>query len=302
MSQLKLISESCNQQGGWDGGSSVKICLSRHQQWFQAVTTHKSGLYYGLQAAEQEYDLTAEQMIVEGHIGSKPRLAIYANGYVARLLECLRADYSALCTMLGQPLFDTFARAYIMETPSSSFTLFELGKGFSDFLARTRPHGDDISPELEKQLLLPIELAKLERQRVELIRCVGHENDTNIYVDLDILPVIDNSSVALSKTARLGCYSFPLAEYLQKLDSNQSANLPEPKAEHLILYRNNYRVKVESITNWQYEFLLACKNTTSINQAIKVTANRCGITYQSLLTDIYLWLPQALLQGILYLS
>ncbi|MDE1462034.1 DNA-binding domain-containing protein [Spartinivicinus poritis] len=302
MSQLKLTSEPGNQQALWDKDNSLKISLDKHQQWFQAVTTYNRGLYYGLQAAEQQYDLTAEQVVVAGHLDSKHRLAIYANGYVARLLECLRADYSALCRMLGQSLFDTFACAYITETPSKSFTLFELGKGFPDFLARTRPCGDNISPELEKQLLLPIELAKLERQRVEVIRCVGHENDTNTYFDLEILPVIDNSSVALSKTARLGCYSFPLVEYLQKLDSQQAANPPEPKLDYLIVYRSNYRVKIESITNWQYEFLLACKNKTSINQVVKATASRCGITYQSLLTDIYLWLPQTLLRGILHLS
>lgn len=83
------------------------------------------------------------------------RLGIHARGYIAKLVGHLRGDYPMLRAHLGDDLFDLFATAYIQARPPSSYSLFHLGDGFSDFLERTQPPNAAAG--------LPAAIARLER-------------------------------------------------------------------------------------------------------------------------------------------
>lgn len=72
-------------------------------------------------------------------LGPLDRLAVYGHAYFARLLDCLREEYPVLKHALGDEAFDAFATGYLQEHPSRSYTLFELGAKFPDFLRDTRP-------------------------------------------------------------------------------------------------------------------------------------------------------------------
>jgi hypothetical protein len=141
--------------------------LSRIQSWLMTVMTSAGGVEAGLNVAKERFGLDLEAIIAHGG-GAAPatRLGIYASGYIMRLLECLRADFPTLRRLMGEPLFDFFAKSYIWAHPSTSPSLFDLGAGFPDFLARTQRPGT-ADGGADSALRLPIDLARLERARTQ---------------------------------------------------------------------------------------------------------------------------------------
>ena len=74
-------------------------------------------------------------------LSAEQHLGIYRRGYIARLRECMKNQFSALNYALGDKLFQMFADEYLGAHPSVSYTLSELGRKFPDFLEATRPPG-----------------------------------------------------------------------------------------------------------------------------------------------------------------
>lgn len=64
----------------------------------------------------------------------KARLDIYANAYRYRLVDILKADFLALCVMLGDEKFEQIALDYIALHPSHYFTVRHFGSHFIEFL------------------------------------------------------------------------------------------------------------------------------------------------------------------------
>lgn len=272
------------------------ISMALTQQWLREATAHKMGLRQGLYSAWNKYTLSADQLVKPGHLGIERRLSIYAGGYSARLLECMRADYSSLCYLLGDELFNTFALAYIMERPSRSYTLFDLGQGFPEFLNKTKPVDDSIAYTIKDRILLPIEVARLERQRVEVIRCRGHEQEPE--QDVELLLMTD-SNLQLSHTARLLHFNFPMIELMQVLDHQE--DIPAIKADpcHIVIWRHSFRIQMQQLENWQYDFLSFCSSNRSFYQSAQLVAKKRGENIGAVLARLYIWLPLFLQRGLL---
>ncbi len=73
------------------------------------------------------------------HLTSLERLEIYRRSYWFRLLNSLRDDFPGLLAILGSTGFDKLAEAYLVECPSQSFTLRDLGSGLQSWL-KEHPH------------------------------------------------------------------------------------------------------------------------------------------------------------------
>lgn len=90
-------------------------------------------------------------------LSADERMAIYSRGYVARLQGHLRARFPMLLALVGERVFDLFALAYIRARPPSSYSLFDYGADFADFLDETRPvDGGDVAA-------LPAAVARLDQ-------------------------------------------------------------------------------------------------------------------------------------------
>lgn len=64
------------------------------------------------------------------------RVAIYADGYVTRLYNAVRGDYSALQHYLGGEVFETMLQHFVQHTPSHHWDLNLYSQKFSAFVAR----------------------------------------------------------------------------------------------------------------------------------------------------------------------
>ena len=83
------------------------------------------------------------------------RLEIYNRSYWFRLLESLSDDFPGLVAVLGWTAFERMAKAYLLECPSESFTLRDLGSRLEAWL---RAHPRHAGPNR----VLALDMAQLE--------------------------------------------------------------------------------------------------------------------------------------------
>lgn len=258
------------------------------QHWLLSVMTASQGVDAGLAQASATLGLTLEDMIVPPPRGNaRARVAVYAGGYVQRLLECLRADFPLLARVMGEELFDFFARRYLQHCPSRSTTLYDLGAHFPGFLAASQP----AAAAQNASLALPVALAQLERAYVECLRAPGLEHTAPELPDWWL--GLDAHRWHVPPCVRLLALPLPLAGYwhaLRQLDA--SAPLPETPAlmpSWIALTRQHWRVSVLGLQDWQYQLLRACQHPA--DAALPHRAGTSG--------EHALWLHQAADLGLL---
>lgn len=71
----------------------------------------------------------------EGALGPGDRLAIYGDGYFARLTDCLGHNLPALKNVLGNRAFESLTRDYLTKHPSTFRSVDEVGHRLPEFLA-----------------------------------------------------------------------------------------------------------------------------------------------------------------------
>ena len=87
------------------------------------------------QACLMEDDQQIEPSILSTpNFNAQDRLAVYANGYCARLVDILGKDFPMLKLFCGEEKFDDAGFAYLAHHPSQNYSLYQFGKYFSEFL------------------------------------------------------------------------------------------------------------------------------------------------------------------------
>jgi len=266
------------------------------QLWMKTVITERGGLPEKLESAAQQHGLIIEDVVAEKRgLSSRKRLSIYTSGYVARLVDCMRADFPLLRRFVGDSVFDAFAKAYIVTEPPHSPSLFDLGARFPHFLEETKPQNG------EALLDLPAEIARFERARTEVMRARGTEND---------LPATNLSSfeifgrdlkVQVTNCLRLLELKFSLVDFFQKTDQDETAQ-PDARLSLVAIGRADYCVHVKEIEPWQFAFLKACASPVSAHAAGRSAAQQSGNEPSFVLSHLMVWLPIALQFGFLQLK
>jgi hypothetical protein len=211
--------------------------LAAIQHWMQSLIAHPVGIEAGLSASGQENSQSQTTRLDEIinpslQMTSNERLAIYANAYHARLIECLSTDFPVFRQTVGDEAFISFAVNYLHHHPSTSYTLGDLGAHFSDFLTATRPAassslclqdsqaaGADDSSEPNSSLSWPdflVELARLERALSEVFDGFGLERQSSL--STADLAAIDPSDwpqlcLAVAPCVRLLAFNFPVNDF-----------------------------------------------------------------------------------------
>jgi putative DNA-binding protein len=271
------------------------------QHWMKTVVTERGSLREKLQSAAEQHGLSVEQVVAEKRgLSIHQRLSIYTSGYVLRLLECMRADFPALRNFVGDSVFDAFAKAYIINRPPQSRSLFDLSAGFPQFLEETKPKDRPLDAELSVLLDLPPELARLERARADVMRAHGTENDPPRAEPFSPLAIF-SQDVWLEATPclRLLELKFPLVDFLRRVDQGERPEPPTARASFVALGRSNYRPNMEEVALWQFAFLKACERPLSLYSAAQRAAVESGRESASVLAELVIWLPVAIAFGFL---
>lgn len=274
--------------------------LARIQQWMKSVITERGDFVEKVANAAQQHGLLVEEVVADKRgLSGRERLSIYTSGYVARLLECMRADFPVLRRFMGDAVFDAFARAYIVTEPPHSPSLFDLGAGLAQFLNETKPVAAAAAEEEMAALLdLPSEIARFERARTEVMRAHGTENDPHSTEDFSPFDVLSQDvNVQATPCLRLLELKFSLIDCFQD-DQNQPPQ-PDRRRSLVAIGRTDYRITVKEIEPWQFAFLKACERPVSAHVAAREAAEESGTEPSFVLAHLVLWLPIAIQLGFL---
>lgn len=188
-------------------------------------------------------------------------LAIYQRSYYARLLNCMKEQFPALCYSLGEELFNDFSKEYLKTCKPSSYTLYDLGKRFPNFLNDTQPTYHDDRPQ-EPWVKFMIDLASFEYLVFSLFDAKGNEKDLFASVDTS------DSQLKLQKCFALASYDFDVASYYHAVRKNEKPALPSIKKTRLALVRKDYLTHTMLLSEPHYHFLSMMQSGKSVESAL----------------------------------
>jgi hypothetical protein len=194
-------------------------------------------------------------------LNSRQRLAIYQQGYIARLRACMANQFKTLQYALGEELFEQFADMYIQAHPSTSYNLIHLGDRFADFLEATRP--DKEAEEKESWIDFMIELITFEY----------YINTSFDEVSDDDYQLADNNTteeaLQLVPVFYLFEHEYPVLWYYQTFINGHQPEQPLPQKSYSLILRNNYQLELFPLQQAQYFLLRYIKKYATVPTAIK---------------------------------
>jgi hypothetical protein len=288
--------------------------VNRLQRWFQAVVTHPDGVEAGADSDEAKRLINLppgqlEKVITRSRaLSAAERLAIYANAYHTRLLECLGEVYPMLKRALGEEAFDGFAFGYLQEYPSRSYTLNELGRHFPRYLEETRPTADNAEAEFDsadsansQPALVKgwpdflIDLARLEWAIYDVFDGLGVEGQPLLQADqLSGIPPESWPRVQLQPVPCLQLLAtrFPVNDYytaVRKADDDAAVAIPASCESFVALTRRQFIVRRYNLSRIEFALLRAIGDGQSLGQAVEVAASVTDDDMDKLSANLNLW-------------
>lgn len=224
-------------------------------------------------------------------LGPEGRFAIYAGGYRSRLLESLQNEFPALRLLVGDTVFELFARGYIAANPPRHFSLYDYGARFADHLEATRPAGGPLAG-------LPAAIARLERARAEVQRAEGTERRDRSWLPAEAT-LLPGLRLKLPDSVRLLRLDFDLLPLIEASETGGRAVVPEPGETLIAVVRSGYRVRQLRLEPWRHAWLEALGTEgADLYGAAAAAAAASGRDGGALLADLALWLPVAASLGL----
>lgn len=197
-----------------------------------------------------------------GQLNAVASLAIYQRSYRLRLRKCLAEQFPATRYALGDALFDDFADEYLQQCPSDSYTLYELGRRFSDWLSASRPDAELPEGERESWTDFMIDLARYERELFRLFDAPGHPSQTWPKQDCK------DSQLTLQPCLSLTEYRFPVAWYYHAVQADKAPCVPPAAASQLVILRKEYQTASYPISRFHFRFLHAVQHHGNVEKAL----------------------------------
>jgi hypothetical protein len=309
--------------------------LTQLQRWFQTVVTHAEGVEAGACSEEARRLIQLapgelERVITRSRaLTAAERLAIYANAYHTRLLECLGEVFPMLKRTLGEDGFEGLAFGYLQEYPSRSYTLNELGRHFSQYLEQSRPATEDAqsavfdpaapehaaklqewnerspspqpSPPGEAETPMEnwpdflIDLARLEWAIYEVFDGPGIEGSDPLAANqLLAVPPERWEGAKLTPVVCLQLLAtrFPVNDYytaLRRAKAGDAVPIPSAEEAFVALTRRNFVVRRYNLSRPEFELLRALQADHSVGEAIASIAPAPGIELDELAANLQLW-------------
>jgi hypothetical protein len=222
------------------------------------------------------------------------RVAIYARGYRARLMEMLRSEYPALKRFVGDTVFDLFASSYVARHPSTRPSLFDFGAGFADHLAASAPPE---AAEPGSPFAIPAELARLERARSEALRAEGTEKEhMPVTADYALVP---GAKLRIPGAVRLLRLRYDFQPLFAAPDDGTPPPMPEARETPVAVSRSSWHVRTVELDERRFRFLEALPAAGgTVHAAAATAAAATGTSGGALLAELAVWLPGASAAGL----
>lgn len=269
--------------------------LNAVQRWMQSVIVHSQGVPAGLVAEDTHQHLDVpnlEQLIpCSPSQSSVERLAVYANAYYARLIECLQSEFPVFSQTVGEEAFAEFAADYVQRYPSRSYSLGDLGTNFPRYLAETKPIADGQGPYPDWAEFL-VELANLERTFSEVFDGPGLENKPALgVVDLQAtdLQKWPQARIKFAPCFRLLSLQFPLNGFYSSVKEGKKADFPPPSDSWFAVTRRDFIVRRYGLNRPQFMLLSSLLEGRTVEEAIGAAAESYAAEPDALARDLHAW-------------
>ena len=239
------------------------IPLSSLQKWMQAVLVTPQGNEHAppWQHLPESFQQGKLEDIVRpsDRMTARQLVAIYQRSYLARLRECMAGQFKALQYALGEELFRMFADQYLQQYPSTSYTLYDLGERFPQFLNETRPDAE----HKEDWPDFMIELAKFEYSINTLFNQKVEDSWGKATVQHS------EQELLLSPVIQLVEHMFPICPYYLSFIRGEKPELPFPATTYCVILRQEYRIRLFPLSQNQFHFLKEIEHGSSPAEALK---------------------------------
>lgn len=257
--------------------------LESVQRWMQAVITHPDGVLKGAdsEAAQQLINAGAgnlESVVTRSRkLDAADRLAIYANAYYARLLDCLGEVFPILKRTLGEEVFNGFGFGYLQSYPSQSYTLQHLGQHFITYLDETRPDNSDSDSDSAagNWTEFLIDLARLEWTIYDVFDGPGLESveasDLPDFLELSQANWLD-LRIETAPCLQLLSVEYPVNDHytaVRATDDEIELAFPQPARQYLAISRRDYVVRRYQLNRTQFALLEALQEGLTLGDALE---------------------------------
>jgi hypothetical protein len=276
----------------------MKPSLDILQRWMQSVITYPGGIAGGLQSATSQKCLEIgagelEQVInPSAQQTSAERLAIYANAYFQRLIECLESDFPIFRQLVGDEAFAGFAIEYLQRHPSHSYTLGRLSDHFERFLEESKPAaGDEKATDWADFL---VDLARLEQTLNAVFDGPGIERKPVVGAD-DLLAIDPDdwprAKLQLVPCLRLLQLRFPVNRYYTAAKRGEADLQPYLVRETswLAISRRDFIVRRIELNRAQFELVSAIQQGATVGDAILAAAEVSQESPEALAKNLHVW-------------
>ncbi len=277
--------------------------LSTIQRWFQSVISHPGGTEAGVDTEEAQTLIALKKSELENvirrskNLTAEQRLAIYANAYYARLLECLRESFPVLTKTLSPEVFNDFAFDYLQRYPSKTYTLNRLGDHFPAFLDETRPDRTEENPNPPTDWPdFLIDLARLEWNIEQVFDGPGGENKPTLLTDeLRKLTPEDFATARLvsNRSLKLLEFKYPINAYYTAAkglsDTEDPPSPPSPSQQFLALHRRDFIVRRTELSAPQHALLTSLQSGRTITEAITAAARQTDLSEEQFQSALAQW-------------
>ena len=221
----------------------------------------------------------AEEIIKPNdRLTSFERLEIYNRQYWFRILSALSEDFPGLRAIIGERTFEKLAIAYLLDCPSQSFTLRNLGSRLPLWLLSHREY-------IAKSERLALDMVRLEWAEIEAF----DEAAKPRLSQEDLAGLGPDPKFHLQPFVRLLELSYPVDDFLISIQRNKEEEidivsnavterttrsrakrppLPKPEKIFLAVHRADYSVYFKRLDQEAFAILCALRDGKSLSEAV----------------------------------
>ncbi len=228
--------------------------LQTLQEWMSILIQHPTNCTEGARTPEATALIPTRGVMAGDVIAPSDRmpplerLDIYGRGYLARLEECLVADFPGLQYAMGEHSFHHLAAAYVQRYPSRHSNLNFFGERLVGFLTEfTEYEHNDFF----------VELATLEWAMTKTFHAPAFEPfDMASLSDL-ALEAWGGAVFTANPSLSLHAFEFPTNQFLQDFFEEKEPQIPERGKSFLNINRQDYKTWRSQMTEPAHKVLNA---------------------------------------------
>jgi len=249
-------------------------------------------------------DIANEIIKPNDRLTSFERLEIYNRQYWFRILSALSEDFPGLRAIIGEHRFEKLAVAYLLDCPSRSFTMRNLGSRLESWL---RAHPEHIA-KFER---IALDMVRLEWAEVEAFDEAAKPKLT----EADLPALGPDPKFELQPYIRLLDLSYPVDDLLIRVrhqeeetdivsnavtervrSSARRRRLPKPESIFLAVHRADNSVYFKRIDKEAYTILCALRDGKSLSDAVDAV-DWSGRPFEEASADVQQWFAYWSAQG-----